>query len=109
MHQPGSILLVSCYELGHQPLTIASPVGFLWRAGYSPGALDLSIAGFDEETITRGIPRISESAPSGCTDWRLAAEGQVFYPEASDHFGCLIGAYTHSVSLLWRRTKNSKA
>lgn len=46
-----------------------------------------------------GIPRISKSAPSGCTYWRLAAEGQVFYTEASDHFGCPIGAYTHSVSL----------
>jgi uncharacterized protein (DUF169 family) len=45
------------------------------------------------------IPRISESAPSGCTYWKLAAEGQVFYTEASDHFGCPIGAYTHGVSL----------
>jgi len=46
-----------------------------------------------------GIPRISESAPSGCTYWKLAAEGQTFYTEASDHFGCPIGAYTHGVSL----------
>jgi uncharacterized protein (DUF169 family) len=46
-----------------------------------------------------GIPRISQSAPSGCTYWKLAAEGQVFYTEASDHFGCPIGAYTHGVSL----------
>jgi uncharacterized protein (DUF169 family) len=46
-----------------------------------------------------GIPRIAESAPSGCTYWRLAAEGQVFYTEASDHFGCPIGAYTHGVNL----------
>jgi radical SAM superfamily enzyme YgiQ (UPF0313 family) len=53
MHQSGSVLLVSCYELGHQPLALASPVGFLQRAGYSPGVLDLSITGFDEEKITR--------------------------------------------------------
>lgn len=45
------------------------------------------------------IPRISRSAPSGCTYWKLAAEGQVFYTEASDHFGCPIGAYTHGVAL----------
>jgi uncharacterized protein (DUF169 family) len=45
------------------------------------------------------IPKMSESAPSGCTYWKLAAEGQVFYTEASDHFGCPIGAYTHGVSL----------
>jgi uncharacterized protein (DUF169 family) len=53
---------------------------------------------FRKESPT-DIPRISESAPSGCTYWKLAAEGQVFYTEASDHFGCPIGAYTHGVSL----------
>jgi uncharacterized protein (DUF169 family) len=53
---------------------------------------------FREDAPT-GIPRISESAPSGCTYWKLAAEGQVFYTEASDHFGCPVGAYTHGVSL----------
>jgi uncharacterized protein (DUF169 family) len=46
-----------------------------------------------------GIPKISESAPSGCAYWKLAAQGQVFYTEASDHFGCPIGAYTHGVIL----------
>ena len=46
-----------------------------------------------------GIPRISKSAPSGCTYWKLAGEGQVFYTEASDHFGCTIGAYTHGIGL----------
>ena len=53
MRQPGSILLVSCYELGHQPLALASPVGFLQRAGYSPDVLDLSVTSFDEERIAR--------------------------------------------------------
>jgi len=31
---PGAILLVSCYELGHQPLGLASPLGFLERAEF---------------------------------------------------------------------------
>ncbi|MFY9618548.1 MAG: DUF169 domain-containing protein [Pyrinomonadaceae bacterium] len=53
---------------------------------------------FRKEAPT-GIPRISESAPSGCSYWKLAAEGQVFYTEASDHFGCPIGSYTHGVDL----------
>jgi len=53
---------------------------------------------FREEAPT-SIPKISESAPSGCTYWKLAAQGQTFYTEASDHFGCPIGAYTHGVSL----------
>jgi radical SAM superfamily enzyme YgiQ (UPF0313 family) len=42
MRQPGSILLISCYELGHQPHGIASPLGFLQRAGFAPGALDVA-------------------------------------------------------------------
>lgn len=51
MHPSGSILLVSCYELGHQPLAVASPLGFLERAGYSADVLDLSVTSFDEERI----------------------------------------------------------
>ncbi len=36
---------------------------------------------------------------SGCTYWRRAAEGKVFYTEASDHYSCPIGCYTHNVEL----------
>lgn len=50
-------------------------------------------------TAPTEIPRVGVSALSGCTYWKLAAEGQVFYTEASDHYGCPIGAYTHGVSL----------
>jgi radical SAM superfamily enzyme YgiQ (UPF0313 family) len=37
------IIVVSCYELGHQPLAAASVLGFLRRAGYRPGAVDLAV------------------------------------------------------------------
>jgi len=57
----------------------------------------ISIAFTDERPID--IPRIDERAPSGCTYWKLAAEGKIFYTEASDHYGCAVGAYTHSVEL----------
>ena len=36
MREPGTILLVSCYELGHQPLAVASPLAFLERAALKP-------------------------------------------------------------------------
>ena len=39
----GPILLVSCYELGHQPAGIAMPLGFLRRAGYECEAMDVSV------------------------------------------------------------------
>src|SRR5262245_30332039 len=43
LREPGSILLVSCYELGHQPLGAASPLGFLKRAGFNPATLDIAV------------------------------------------------------------------
>ena len=48
-----SILLVSCYELGHQPAGIAMPMGFLRRAGYQTEAMDVSVEGFDAEKAKR--------------------------------------------------------
>lgn len=47
------ILLVSCYELGHQPLAVASPLAFLERAGFAPEALDISVEQFDAEKTER--------------------------------------------------------
>jgi radical SAM superfamily enzyme YgiQ (UPF0313 family) len=45
---PGDILLVSTYELGHQPAGIAVPKAFLERAGFRPAALDLAVEPLDE-------------------------------------------------------------
>ncbi len=42
------VLLVSTYELGHQPLHVASPAGALERAGHQVRALDLSVQPWDE-------------------------------------------------------------
>lgn len=53
MKQFGEILLVSCYELGHQPLGVAWPLGFLKSAGYSPDALDLAVGPLDMERVGR--------------------------------------------------------
>lgn len=49
--EPGALLLVSCYELGHQPLGVAQPLGFLGRAGYAPEALDIAVERLDPEKI----------------------------------------------------------
>src|SRR6266508_1483572 len=50
---PGGILLLSCYELGHQPQGLASPLAFLERAGFAPDALDLAVEPFDEARVRR--------------------------------------------------------
>ena len=48
-----NVLLISCYELGRQPLGLASPLAFLKRAGYSAESLDLSVELLDESAIAR--------------------------------------------------------
>jgi radical SAM superfamily enzyme YgiQ (UPF0313 family) len=53
MRAAGDVLLIACYELGHQPLAVAWPTAFLERAGYQPAVLDLSVEPFDAEKITR--------------------------------------------------------
>jgi uncharacterized protein (DUF169 family) len=50
-------------------------------------------------TAPVGVPHVAAAGPSSCTYWALAAEGKTFYTEASDHFNCPIGAYTHGVEL----------
>ncbi|HLG21463.1 MAG TPA: CUAEP/CCAEP-tail radical SAM protein [Candidatus Manganitrophaceae bacterium] len=53
MRQPGEVLLISCYELGHQPIGLASPLGFLERAGYLPAAIDLSVQKLDADKVAQ--------------------------------------------------------
>ena len=49
-HQ-GAIMFVSCYELGHQPLGIAQPMGFLEQAGFAPVGLDIAVENIDESVL----------------------------------------------------------
>jgi radical SAM superfamily enzyme YgiQ (UPF0313 family) len=53
LRDPGAILLISCYELGHQPLGVASPFGFLKRAGFAPDVLDIAVDPFDDAKAAR--------------------------------------------------------
>jgi radical SAM superfamily enzyme YgiQ (UPF0313 family) len=53
LRQPGAILLLACYELGHQPLGVASPLGFLEQVGYAPAVLDIAVERLDAKKIAR--------------------------------------------------------
>ena len=53
MTGPAEILLVACYELGHQPLSVAWPAAFLERAGFRPAVMDLSVEAFDADRVRR--------------------------------------------------------
>ena len=53
MREAGDVLLVACYELGHQPLAVAWPAAFLERAGYRPALMDTSVEPVDEDKLAR--------------------------------------------------------
>ena len=53
MKRPGAILLISCYELGHQPIGLAAPLGFLERAGYAPAVMDIAVENLNLEKVAR--------------------------------------------------------
>ena len=61
--------------------------------------------GVDPITVTfrdsppSGIRRVASPAPAGCSYWKLAADGEVFYTTSEDHLNCPIGAYTHGADL----------
>jgi uncharacterized protein (DUF169 family) len=46
-----------------------------------------------------GVDRTAEVAPAGCSYWKRAARGDVFYTTGADHLGCAIGAHTHGAEL----------
>ena len=52
-----------------------------------------------------GVPKFIGSAPSGCSYWKLAGNGQRFYTEPTDHFNCPIGGHTHAIQMPAERQK----
>ena len=57
------------------------------------------------EATPSGIEKFAGTEPSGCSFWRLAAAGKVFYTVPADHYNCPIGSYTHGISLPPERAK----
>jgi uncharacterized protein (DUF169 family) len=55
-----------------------------------------------------GIERFEGTEPSGCSFWRLAAQGRVFYTVPENHFNCAVGAYTHNIALSPEREKETE-
>ena len=55
LREPGTILLVSCYELGRQPAGLAFPMAFLEHKGFAPAALDLAVEPLDEAALDGSV------------------------------------------------------
>jgi len=55
-----------------------------------------------------GITKYDGEQPSGCSFWRLAAEGRTFYTVPENHYNCAVGAYTHNITLSPEREKETE-
>jgi len=51
------------------------------------------------DTAPSDVPAFAGREPSGCSFWRLAMDGRVFYTVPSDHYNCAIGSHTHAIAL----------
>ena len=101
LRDPGAILLISCYELGHQPLGLAIPLSLLHERGFHPAAVDLSLDDLDAEAVSRAR-FVGVSVPMH-TALRIGAEAsrQIRECNPSCHI-CFFGLYAslNSKSLL---------
>ncbi len=85
-------LLLSTYELGHQPLHVASPAGSLLRAGHQVRCRDLAVDPLDEEEL-RWADLVAVSVPMH-TAMRLARRVGLEVRAASPHAVlCFYGLY----------------
>src|SRR5580698_1828183 len=64
------VLLVSCYELGHQPLHVASAAAFLRAAGHDVSAVDLAVQPLSDANLD--APHIVAIAVPMHTAMRIA-------------------------------------
>jgi uncharacterized protein (DUF169 family) len=46
-----------------------------------------------------GVEKFTGTQPSGCSFWKLAADGRAFYTVPGDHYNCPVGSYTHNIPL----------
>ena len=54
------------------------------------------------------VQRFAGTEPAGCSFWRLAGDGRVFYTVPENHFNCAAGAYTHNIALSPEREKETE-
>ena len=60
------------------------------------------------DAVPEGVRRFDGTEPSGCSFWRIAATGRVFYTVPEDHFNCAVGAHTHNIPLSPERASETE-
>ncbi len=62
LRAPGAVLLVSCYELGHQPLALANAAASLRAEGFQPAVRDLAVEELSDSDLA-GAGLVAVSVP----------------------------------------------
>ncbi len=75
-------------------------------ATIKPGRRPVAVTFLD--SAPSGVTKFTGTEPSGCSFWRLAAEGRTFYTVPENHFNCAVGAYTHNIALSPEREKETE-
>jgi uncharacterized protein (DUF169 family) len=60
------------------------------------------------QVVPEGVGRFGGTEPAGCSFWRIAATGRVFYTVPEDHFNCAMGAHTHNIPLSPERANETE-
>ena len=89
------VLLISCYELGHQPLGLALPMAFLEAAGFHPETLDVSRDPLDSRLVASA--RLAALSVPMHTALRLGARVAARIRQANP--GCHICFHGHYAAL----------
>jgi radical SAM superfamily enzyme YgiQ (UPF0313 family) len=90
--EPCDVVLVSCYELGHEPLGVLTPAGVFDRAGLSARVVDVAIHDFDPAWV-KDVPLVAISTPMHAAlrlGTRVAERVRALSPDA--HI-CFFGLY----------------
>jgi radical SAM superfamily enzyme YgiQ (UPF0313 family) len=85
-------VLISCYELGHEPLGVLTPAGVMDRAGFSARVVDVAMDDFDPAAVV-DVPLVAISTPMHTAlrlGTRVAARVREVNPAA--HI-CFFGLY----------------
>ncbi|HKW15330.1 MAG TPA: CUAEP/CCAEP-tail radical SAM protein [Candidatus Krumholzibacteria bacterium] len=86
------VVLVSCYELGHEPLGVLTPAGVIERAGLNARVVDVAMDDFDPASVN-DVPLVAISTPMHTAlrlGTRVAARVRELNPGA--HI-CFFGLY----------------
>ena len=93
MREPCRILIVSCYELGHQPLAAASAIAFLERSGFQPRAVDLSVEALPDWPEAEAPDLIAISVPMHTALRTGVSAALKLRNQAPDAHICFYGLY----------------